>query len=67
MISVIYIGDQVFEDMHFRLYNVLGNHRLNKSTVTIKSLVDAQLPVPDMTSEQIQHEYKKETEFLNAN
>ena len=61
VVSAKFIGLQC----GMRLYNVTGNHPLKGSTVSVKTLVEEGIEVPDLTPDQISTEYRKITEFLD--
>lgn len=60
-----FIGKQKTEtDFSFRLYNILGDHKLAGSTVTLDSLVDLGITVPDLTPEEVEVEYTRCKNYL---
>jgi hypothetical protein len=53
------------QDGDIRFYNVYGDHPLKGSTVSVKTLVRENIPIPDMTPQQIDEEIKKVDKYLN--
>ena len=56
--SAFFVGVQRAETFGFRLYNVVGDHPLSGSTVTVERLVQEHIPVPDLSKKEIDEECK---------
>jgi hypothetical protein len=51
----------------FRLYNVVGDHPLSGSTVTVDTLIGNGIPVPDLSDDEIQRECEMLQTYLVLN
>lgn len=50
----------------FRCYLIKGDHRLDGSHVSIKTVVDEGIEIPDLTPEEIAREYIKIVDYLKV-
>lgn len=48
----------------FRLYNIVGEHRLSGSTVTVDTLVKEGIAVPDLDKKQLREELAALADYL---
>lgn len=62
-----FIGLQTAGDEKLRFYNVVGEHRLKGSTVTVDTLVKEGIEIPDLTKEEIEEELKRIERFMGGN
>lgn len=65
-IQAQFIGKQKTDFGSFRLYNIMGDHRLNQSIVTIDTLIKEGIEIPDLTKEEVQIELKAIQKFMEA-
>lgn len=67
-LKCIFIGFQETEIPHLklRLYNIEGDHKLNKSTVTIDTLIQNNIPILDLNEDEINNEYRKIKKWLRG-
>lgn len=55
MVTAEFIGFQ----FGFRLYNIIGDHPRTGSTVSVKTLVEEGIDIPDLPPEEVFLEYRK--------
>lgn len=52
--------------VEFRLYDIMGDHPQHKSTVTVDTLVREEIPITDMTEEEIVKECTKLKRYMRG-
>lgn len=54
------------EAIELRFYKICGNHRLNGSHVSLKTVIDEGIEISDLNESEIKAEYQRVVEYLRA-